>query len=83
MDRPVQWERMFPDQLENAFAECPVLYLPYGRGLRLPNQLREHLLGTIPTVLLTQAIAGVIFLTLSISFLGPKWRCSVNSPVCS
>lgn len=30
MDRPVQWERMFPEQLERAFAECPVLYLPYG-----------------------------------------------------
>jgi len=28
--REVRWERMFPDQLEEAFAECPVLYLPYG-----------------------------------------------------
>jgi creatinine amidohydrolase len=26
----VRWERMFPDQLEKAFAESPVLYLPYG-----------------------------------------------------
>jgi creatinine amidohydrolase len=26
----VLWERMFPDQLEARFAECPVLYLPYG-----------------------------------------------------
>ena len=26
----VRWERMFPDQLEKAFAECPVLYLAYG-----------------------------------------------------
>ena len=28
--REVRWERMFPDQLEAAFAECPVLYLAYG-----------------------------------------------------
>ena len=26
----VRWERMFPDELEEAFARCPVLYLPYG-----------------------------------------------------
>lgn len=30
MVRDVQWERMFPDELEAAFAACPVLYLPYG-----------------------------------------------------
>ncbi len=30
MNRNVQWERMFPDELEAAFAACPVLYLPYG-----------------------------------------------------
>lgn len=30
MAREVQWERMFPDELEAAFAACPVLYLPYG-----------------------------------------------------
>jgi creatinine amidohydrolase len=28
--REVQWERMFPDQLERAFAECPVVYYTYG-----------------------------------------------------
>lgn len=26
----VQWERMFPDQLEAAFAACPVVYFTYG-----------------------------------------------------
>jgi creatinine amidohydrolase len=26
----VLWERMFPDQLEARFVDCPVLYLPYG-----------------------------------------------------
>jgi creatinine amidohydrolase len=26
----VRWERMFPDELERAFAECPVVYFPYG-----------------------------------------------------
>jgi len=30
MKREVRWERMFPDQLEQAFAECPVVYFPYG-----------------------------------------------------
>ena len=30
MEREVRWERMFPDQLEAAFAETPVLYIPYG-----------------------------------------------------
>ena len=30
MRREVRWERMFPDELEAAFAECPVVYLPYG-----------------------------------------------------
>lgn len=28
--RQVQWERMFPDELEAAFAACPVVYFPYG-----------------------------------------------------
>ena len=28
--REVRWERMFPDELEAAFARCPVLYLTYG-----------------------------------------------------
>ena len=26
----VRWERMFPDELEQAFAACPLLYLSYG-----------------------------------------------------
>ena len=30
MSREVRWERMFPDQLEAAFAEAPLLYLTYG-----------------------------------------------------
>ena len=30
MQREVRWERMFPDQLEEAFAACPVVYFPYG-----------------------------------------------------
>ena len=30
MRREVRWERMFPDELEAAFQECPVVYLPYG-----------------------------------------------------
>ena len=28
--REVRWERMFRDELEAAFAECPMVYLPYG-----------------------------------------------------
>lgn len=28
--REVQWERMFPDELEQAFAACPVVYFSYG-----------------------------------------------------
>jgi creatinine amidohydrolase len=28
--RDVRWERMFPDQLEAAFKECPVVYYTYG-----------------------------------------------------
>ena len=28
--REVRWNRMFPDELEAAFEECPVAYLPYG-----------------------------------------------------
>ncbi len=28
--KEVRWERMFPDQLENAFSECPLVYLTYG-----------------------------------------------------
>lgn len=28
--REVRWERMFRDELEAAFEECPILYLPYG-----------------------------------------------------
>ncbi|HJN15096.1 MAG TPA: creatininase family protein [Armatimonadota bacterium] len=30
MQREVRWERMFPDQLEAAFVECPLAYFPYG-----------------------------------------------------
>ena len=26
----VRWERMFPDELEQAFGECPLVYFPYG-----------------------------------------------------
>jgi creatinine amidohydrolase len=28
--REVQWELMFPDELERAFGECPVVYFTYG-----------------------------------------------------
>ena len=28
--REVRWERMFPDELEQAFAACPVVYFAYG-----------------------------------------------------
>ncbi|HUW32030.1 MAG TPA: creatininase family protein [Planctomycetota bacterium] len=28
--REVRWERMFPDELERAFAECPLVYFAYG-----------------------------------------------------
>lgn len=28
--REVRWERMFPDELEQAFSECPVVYFTYG-----------------------------------------------------
>jgi creatinine amidohydrolase/Fe(II)-dependent formamide hydrolase-like protein len=28
--REVRWERMFPDQLEQAFLECPLVYFTYG-----------------------------------------------------
>lgn len=30
MRREVRWERMFVDEIEQAFAACPVAYLPYG-----------------------------------------------------
>jgi len=30
MRSEVRWERMFPDELEAAFAACPVAYFPYG-----------------------------------------------------
>lgn len=30
MRREVRWERMFPDELNAALAECPVVYLTYG-----------------------------------------------------
>jgi creatinine amidohydrolase len=30
MRRDVRWERLFPDELEAAFAACPVVYFPYG-----------------------------------------------------
>src|SRR5215469_5439776 len=28
--REVRWEQMFPDELEQAFQQSPVVYLPYG-----------------------------------------------------
>ena len=28
--REVRWERMFPDELEAAYEEYPIVYLPYG-----------------------------------------------------
>lgn len=28
--REVRWERMYPDELEQAFEECPLVYFPYG-----------------------------------------------------
>jgi len=28
--KEVRWECMFPDQLEQAFLECPLVYFPYG-----------------------------------------------------
>lgn len=28
--KEVRWERMFVDQLEAAFAECPLVYFAYG-----------------------------------------------------
>lgn len=28
--REVRWTHLFPDELEKAFADCPLLYLPYG-----------------------------------------------------
>lgn len=28
--KKVRWDRMFVDELESAFAECPVVYFPYG-----------------------------------------------------
>lgn len=30
MNHEVRWERMFPDELERAFADCPVVYFSYG-----------------------------------------------------
>ena len=30
MNKEVRWERMFPDQLEAAFAERPLVYFTYG-----------------------------------------------------
>ncbi len=29
-NREVRWERMFPDQLEQAFTDCPLVYFAYG-----------------------------------------------------
>lgn len=28
--REVRWERMFPDELEDAIQDCPLIYFPYG-----------------------------------------------------
>src|SRR3990172_8373408 len=28
--RKVQWELMFPDELEKAFQDCPLVFFPYG-----------------------------------------------------
>ena len=30
MEKEVRWERMFPDQLEAAFNDCPAVYFTYG-----------------------------------------------------
>jgi creatinine amidohydrolase len=30
VSREVRWERMFPDELDRAFAECPLIYFTYG-----------------------------------------------------
>ena len=30
MQKEVRWERMFPDQLEAAFNDCPAVYFTYG-----------------------------------------------------
>ncbi len=30
MRREVRWERMFPDELEAAFADCPLAWFTYG-----------------------------------------------------
>ena len=30
MRKEVRWERMFPDELEAAFTECPAVYFTYG-----------------------------------------------------
>jgi creatinine amidohydrolase len=30
MTREVRWERMFPDELNAALEQCPVVYMPYG-----------------------------------------------------
>jgi creatinine amidohydrolase len=30
MTREVRWERMFPDELEQAFGQCPLVYYTYG-----------------------------------------------------
>jgi creatinine amidohydrolase/Fe(II)-dependent formamide hydrolase-like protein len=30
ISREVRWERMFPDQLEQAFEKCPIVYFAYG-----------------------------------------------------
>src|SRR5579864_7160933 len=38
MAREVRWERMFPDELEAAFAACPVLYLPHGICVRAARE---------------------------------------------
>jgi creatinine amidohydrolase len=35
MPREVRWERMFPDELEAAFAACPVVY--FAQGLCEPH----------------------------------------------
>ncbi len=47
--RTVQWERMFPDELESAFAECPVAWLPYGLCDPTDHRMRWAWMRFVPT----------------------------------
>ena len=43
--REVRWERMFPDELEQAFAACPLVYFAYGLWRPVWGNAKGQLVG--------------------------------------